>query len=103
MQCSPWTPPTNDGKVVRIAFPPLTEERRKELAKLVGKMAEDARIVVRKARRDAVDMFKDLEKESEISEDDLHRNLDKVQKVHDEYIEKVNESLAKKEKEVMEV
>ena len=95
--------PTNDGKVVRIAFPALTEERRKELAKVVGKMAEDARIVVRKARRDAVDMFKDLQKDGDISEDDLHRNLDKVQKVHDGYIEKVNETAARKEKELMEV
>jgi ribosome recycling factor len=95
--------PTNDGKVVRIAFPPLTEERRKDLAKLVGKMAEEARIVVRKARRDAVDMFKELEKDGDISEDDLRRDLEKVQKVHDEYIEKVNESQVRKEKEVMEV
>lgn len=95
--------PTNDGRCVRIAFPPLTEERRKDLVKVVNKMTEDARIVVRKARRDAVEMLKDLEKEKEISEDDLHRNLDKVQKVHDAYIEKVNTSFASKEKEIMEI
>jgi ribosome recycling factor len=95
--------PTNDGKVVRIAFPPLTEERRKELVKVVGKMAEEARVVVRKARRDAIDMLKDLEKDGEISEDDSRKHQEKVQKVHDEYIEKVAESLARKEKEVLEV
>ena len=95
--------PTNDGKVVRIAFPTLTEERRKELVKVVNKMAEDARIVVRKERRDAVDMLKALEKDKELSEDQLHRELDRVQKVNGGYIEKVTDSLAKKEKEVLEV
>ena len=95
--------PTNDGKVVRIAFPPLTEERRKELVKIVGKMAEEARVVVRKARRDAIEMIKDLEKAGDVAEDDSRKHQAHVQKVHDEYIEKVAESLGRKEKEVMEV
>ena len=95
--------PTNDGRVVRISFPPLTEERRKDLVKLVKKMAEDFKVSVRQGRREANEMLKDLEKEKEISQDDLRKHQDKVQKIHDEYIEKVDQILERKEKEIMEV
>lgn len=95
--------PVNDGKVIRIPFPPLTEERRKELVKLVKKMGEDCKIVIRKERRDAIEMLKEMEKDKDISEDELHKNQDKVQKVHDDYIVKVDEMLKKKETDIMEV
>lgn len=95
--------PMNDGKVIRIAFPPLTEDRRKDLVKRIRKMGEDCKITVRKERRDANEMLKDLEKEKEISEDELHRKQDKVQKVHDDYIKKVDEIIKSKETEIMEV
>jgi ribosome recycling factor len=95
--------PVNDGKVIRIPFPPLTEERRKDLVKLIKKMGEECKITVRKERRDANELLKELEKDKAISEDDLHRSQDKVQKVHDEYIKKVDEMVVNKEKDVMEV
>ena len=95
--------PQNDGKVIRIAFPPLTEDRRKELVKLVKKQGEECKITVRKERRDAIEMLKDLEKNKEISEDDLHRKQDDVQKVHDDYIAKVDEIVKAKETDIMEV
>lgn len=95
--------PMNDGKVIRIAFPPLTEDRRKDLVKKVKKLGEDCKITVRKERRDGIDMLKELEKEKEISEDQLHRHQDDVQKVHDEYINKVDEIMRNKEQEIMEV
>ncbi len=95
--------PMNDGKVIRISFPPLTEDRRKELVKRVKKLGEDHKITVRKERRDANDMLKELEKDKEINEDDLHKKQDKVQKVHDEYISKIDELIKKKETEIMEV
>lgn len=94
--------PMNDGKVLRIAIPTLTEERRKELVKVIGKMAEDSRVAVRNIRRDANDMIKDLKKEKEISEDDAFKAQDEVQKVTQDNIEKVDEILEGKEKEVME-
>ncbi|UCD83758.1 MAG: ribosome recycling factor [Deltaproteobacteria bacterium] len=95
--------PINDGKIIRIAIPPLTEERRKELVKVVKKIAEETRVSLRNSRRDANEMLKELEKEKEISEDDFHTNQNKVQKITDEYIEKVSEILSRKEKEIMEV
>lgn len=95
--------PMNDGKVIRIAFPPLTEERRIELVKKIKKTGEECKITVRKERRDAIEMLKDLEKSKDISEDDLRRNQDKVQQRHDLYIKKVDEIIEIKEKEVMEV
>jgi len=95
--------PTNDGKVVRIAFPPLTEERRVELVKIVKRMAEEAKVSVRNARRDANEMLKDLEKEKDISQDEMHKHLDDVQKSTDSHVEKVDEIASRKEKEVMEV
>jgi len=95
--------PMNDGKVIRITIPQLTEERRKELVKLVRKMAEECRVSIRNARRDANEMLKELKKEGELSEDEAFRAQNEVQKVTDEYIEKVEEVSGKKEKEVMQV
>lgn len=94
--------PQNDGKVIRIAIPPLTEERRKELVKVVRKMGEDAKVSVRAARRDANDMLKEFKKEGEISEDDSFRGQDEVQKITDDYVKKVDEAISEKEKEIME-
>lgn len=95
--------PVHDGKVVRIAFPPLTEERRRDLAKLIKKLAEEARVGIRMHRRDAIETLKEFEKEGEISEDDKDRAQEKVQKIHDDYIKKVDEISVRKEKEVMEI
>ncbi len=95
--------PTNDGNVIRIAFPPLSEERRRELFKLVKKIAEEFRIEIRRFRREGNEELKEYEKEGMISEDDYHRALDKVQEITDKYIEKIDEILAKKEKEIMEI
>lgn len=95
--------PNSDGKIIRINVPPLTEERRQELVKLVKKMAEEAKVAIRNVRRDANDMIKDLKKEKQISEDDQFRAQEKIQKITDEFIEKVEKLLEKKEKEIMEV
>lgn len=95
--------PSNDGKIIRIPVPQLTEERRKEIVKLVKKMAEDAKIAVRNLRRDGNDKIKKLEKDKEISEDDSKKYVDQVQTITDEYIKKVDEVTAAKEKEVMEI
>jgi len=95
--------PSNDGNVIRIAIPQLTEERRKELVKVVKKKAEDARVAVRNVRRDTNDMVKQLEKEHEISEDDSKRGLDEVQKVTDKFVKRIDEILDLKEKEILEV
>ncbi len=94
--------PSNDGKLIRVSVPPLTEERRKELVKLVKKMAEECRVAIRNCRRDAMDKLKKQKKGKEISEDDMHRLQDEVQKITDEHIKKVDEILKSKEKEIME-
>ena len=94
--------PMNDGKIIRIAIPPLTEERRKELAKLARKMAEEGKIAVRNHRRDANEMLKDLKNEKEISEDEMFKAQDDVQKLTDEFTGKVDELTAEKEKEIIE-
>ncbi|BAQ10548.1 ribosome recycling factor [Bacillus sp. OxB-1] len=95
--------PTNDGNIIRLAIPALTEERRKELAKEVKKEAEDAKIAIRNIRRDANDDFKKLEKSGDITEDDLHRNGEEIQKLTDSYIEKIDEIAKNKENEIMEI
>ena len=95
--------PGNDGKIIRIAIPPLTEERRKELVRQVKRMAEDGRVALRQQRRDANDMLKEMEKEKDISEDEQHRGQDKVQEITDDYVKKVEELLEAKEKEIMEI
>jgi ribosome recycling factor len=94
--------PVNDGKIVRIPIPPLSEARRKDLAKLAKKMAEEGKIAVRNHRREANEMLKELKNEKEISEDDLYRTQDEVQKVTDEFIKKIDELTAEKEKEIIE-
>jgi ribosome recycling factor len=94
--------PMNDGKIIRISIPPLTEERRKELAKLARKMAEENKIAVRNHRRDANDMLKELKNEKEISEDEMYKAQDEVQKLTDEFVKLVDEETAKKEKEITE-
>lgn len=95
--------PQNDGRIIRLVFPQLTEERRKELAKQVKKYAEDAKVAVRNIRRDAMDKFKKQQKASEITEDDLKSMEKEFQKVTDDYIKKVDELAAKKEKELFEI
>ncbi|MEW6215048.1 MAG: ribosome recycling factor [Nitrospirota bacterium] len=95
--------PVNDGRIIRLNIPPLTEERRKQLLKVVKKKAEEARIAIRNIRRDANEELKKLEKENHLSEDDVKRSQDEIQKVTDSYIAKVDEILGHKEKEIMEV
>jgi ribosome recycling factor len=95
--------PANDGKVIRLNLPALTEERRKDIAKQLRKMAEEAKVAARNIRRDANDELKKLEKNKKISEDDLKRAEKEVQDVTNNYITKIDEVLAHKEKEVMEV
>jgi ribosome recycling factor len=95
--------PSSDGKTVRIPIPPLTEERRKELAKVVRKMAEDARVAVRNVRREAIEKLKDREKKKEISEDVVKRGQERVQKETDAHVKKIDEILKSKEQEILEV
>ncbi|MBI4690496.1 MAG: ribosome recycling factor [Nitrospirae bacterium] len=95
--------PTNDGKIIRINIPVLTEERRKQLVKVVKKGAEDARVAIRNIRRDTNEDIKKLEKEKHFSEDDTKKSLDEIQKMTDSYIKKIDEILQHKEKEIMEV
>ena len=94
--------PVNDGKLIRISIPPLTEERRKELAKMAKKMAEESKVSIRNQRRDANEMLKELKKESEISEDEMYKYQDKVQKITDEFIDKIDEIRKEKEQEILE-
>jgi ribosome recycling factor len=94
--------PMNDGKIIRISIPPLTEERRKDLAKLAKKMAEETKISIRNHRREANEMFKELKNEKEISEDEMYKSQEEVQKVTDEFIKKIDEITADKEKEIIE-
>jgi len=95
--------PTNDGKVIRLNLPSLTEERRKEIAKQLRKMAEDAKVAVRNIRRDAIDELKKMEKNKKISEDDQKRGEKEVQDATNGFVLKIDDILAHKEKEVMEV
>ncbi len=95
--------PNNDGNVIRITVPPLTEERRRDLVKLVKKYAEEARVGVRNIRRDANDELKKQQKDGEITEDDLRRSQDEVQKVTDKQIKAIDQAAEVKEQEIMEV
>ncbi|WP_242347825.1 ribosome recycling factor [Mucispirillum schaedleri] len=95
--------PSNDGKIIRVPFPQLTEERRKELVKIVKKMGEDAKVAIRNERRDANDKIKKQEKDKEISEDNAKKLQDDVQKVTDDAVKKIDDITALKEKEVMEI
>ena len=93
--------PNNDGKVIRLNFPELTEERRKELVKDIKKMAEESKVAVRAIRRDGIDKAKSMQKNSEITEDDLRGAEDTIQKLTDKKIEEIDKVLADKEKEIL--
>lgn len=95
--------PSNDGKIIRLAIPMLTEERRKDLTKVVKKYGEDAKVALRHERRDANDKLKKMNKSNELTEDDLKRAEDEVQKTTDKFVQKVDEIIANKEKEILEV
>lgn len=95
--------PSNDGTVIRLAVPALTEDRRKELVKEVKKDSEDAKVAIRNIRRDANDELKKLEKDGDITEDELRRNNDEVQKLTDSYIAKIDSIAGDKENEIMEI
>lgn len=95
--------PASDGSVVRVPIPPLSEERRSELVKIAAKYAEQARIAVRNIRRDGMEALKKLEKDGEISEDEQRRRSDEIQKLTDEHVKSIDEALAAKETEIMQV
>ncbi len=95
--------PHNDGKVVRVPIPELTEERRKEMVKVVGKVAEEHRVAIRLEREDAVETLRKMQKDKKITEDDLHKGQDRIQKKIDEIAKKIDELGQKKEKEILEV
>jgi ribosome recycling factor len=95
--------PSNDGNVIRLTIPALTEERRKDLVKLVKKYAEEGKVVIRNIRRDANDELKKQEKDGDITEDELRRGNDDVQKLTDKYVAEADSIAADKEKEIMEV
>lgn len=95
--------PVNDGKIIRIVIPPLTEERRKELVKVARKYGEEAKVAVRNSRREANDALKKAEKGGEITEDDLKRTSDLVQKLTDRFVNEIDVKCAGKEKEIMEI
>ncbi|MGM0562100.1 MAG: ribosome recycling factor [Pseudomonadota bacterium] len=95
--------PASDGSVVRVPIPPLSEERRSELVKVAAKYAEQARIAVRNIRRDGMEALKKLEKEGEISEDEQRRRSDEIQKLTDEHVKSIDDALAAKETEIMQV
>ena len=95
--------PNNDGKVIRLAFPELTEERRKELVKDIRKIAEESKVAIRAIRRDGMDMAKTAQKNNEMTQDDLTAAETKIQKMTDTKIAEIDELLAKKEKEIMTV
>ncbi|HAA90275.1 MAG: Ribosome-recycling factor [Thermoanaerobacterales bacterium 50_218] len=95
--------PVSDGNVIRISIPPLTQEKRKELVKVIGRKAEEARVAIRNLRREWNDKVKSSEKKGEISEDEARRKLEDIQKLTDKYIKKIDQVLAAKEKEIMEL
>src|SRR5699024_5767420 len=95
--------PSTAGQVIRVVLPPLTEERRKDLVKLVRQEAEDARVAVRNVRRDANNDIRELVKEKEISEDDQHSGSERIQKLTDQHIEHIDSLLQEKEQEIMTV
>ncbi len=95
--------PVNDGKVIRINIPPLTEERRRDLVKIAKKYAEDAKIAIRNIRRDANDVIKKMKNNKELNEDEMHKGQDEVQTITDSYVEKSDQVLEIKEKEIMEI
>lgn len=95
--------PSNDGRIIRIPFPPLTEERRKDLVKLVGKLGEEAKVAIRNVRRHSVETTKKLQKDGDLPEDDAHKLTDEIQKATDDFCAKIDEAFKAKEAEIMEV
>ena len=95
--------PSNDGKVIRLNFPPLTEERRKALVKDVAKIAENSKVSVRNIRRDQIDKIKALKKDNKITEDDVKEAEDKIQKITDKYVKMIDDMAKEKEKEILTV
>ncbi len=95
--------PQNDGRVLRLVFPPLTEDRRKELVKTVSKTAEEAKVAIRSIRRDCIEKLKAMKKSSEITEDDLKDGENELQKITDKFTKEIDAISAKKEKEIMEI
>ncbi len=95
--------PSNDGKVIRLNIPQLTEERRRDLTKLVKKTAEEAKVAIRNERREGNDLLKKMQKDGELTEDDLKKAQDEIQKLTDKYIQKIDELVTTKEKELLEV
>ena len=95
--------PNNDGKVIRLVFPPLTEERRKDLVKDISKRGEEAKVAIRNIRRDAMDDIKKLKKNNEITEDDLKDGEKKLQDITDDFVKQVEEMEKKKEKEILSI
>ena len=95
--------PSNDGKLIRLPIPQLTEERRKELVKVVSHLAEEGRVAVRNVRRDAIHHLKELIKKGEVGKDDEHRAEERVQKLTDQHVKEIDELLKRKEAEIMEV
>lgn len=95
--------PVNDGKIIRIGLPPLTEDRRKELVKVAKKYTEEAKVAVRNIRRDANDAFKKKLKDKALSEDDVRKGEAEIQKITDSFVAKLEQQLTKKEKEIMEI
>ncbi|MGD8210100.1 MAG: ribosome recycling factor [Desulfobacterales bacterium] len=94
--------PSSDGKIIRISIPALTEERRKELVKIVRKICEDYKVSIRNIRRDSNELLKSMKKDGEISEDDAFKSQDEVQKITDEHIKLIDECFGEKEKEILE-
>jgi ribosome recycling factor len=94
--------PANDGKIIRLSIPPLTEERRKELVKKVNKMGEERKVSVRNIRRDSNEMLKKMKKDGDITEDEMFKGQDEIQKITDDYVEKIDSLCKKKEEEILE-
>jgi len=94
--------PANDGKIIRLSIPPLTEERRKELVKKVNKMGEERKISIRNIRRDANEMLKSMKKDGDITEDDMFKGQDEVQKITDDFVQQLDSICKKKEEEILE-
>lgn len=95
--------PSNDGRIIRLVFPALTEERRKQLSKDVSKFAEDAKVAVRQIRRDSIEKIKSMKKNSEITEDDQKNGEEEIQKITDDFVKRIDEIAAAKTKEIMEI
>ena len=95
--------PTNDGRNIRLVIPPLTEERRKELTKLIKKMGEESKVAVRNCRREANEQIKKAEKAGELTEDDVKKDLDEIQKMTDKCMKDIDQIIAGKDKEIMEI